>query len=93
MKGWWIPVICVLAMGGGLAITEMLGAPSAAPITVKRTALIEELDKGFLISCHQKENPYPYRRAGGDDLAKASVEAGQCFAGTRGWPEDRVRKK
>ena len=72
---------------------EIANAPSAAPITVKRTALIEELDKGFLILCHQKENPYPYRRAGGDDLAKASVEAGQCFAGTRGWPEDRVRKK
>ena len=69
---------------------------TAGSLSVKRMAVIEELDKGFLVKCaqgdQQNPNPYPYRRASAGTREDASKEAGLCFEGKAGWPEDRRRK-
>lgn len=65
----------------------------ATPINVKRMAIIEELDKGFLVKCHQGDqqnpNPYPYRRVSAATREDASKETTLCFEGKAGWPADR----
>jgi hypothetical protein len=99
MKNWRLITVSLLLgfpliFAGAWAITELANrSVDAALFLVKRTAVIEELDKGFLVICNQKENPYPYRRAAAETGAEASQAALLCFQAKAGWPEDRVRRK
>lgn len=91
MKNWWLPVIGVVSFGGGWLLMDVASRPAAA-LNMKRTALIEELDKGFLVSCSQVNNPYPFSRHSADVLADAKGISDRCFGKGAGLSTDRTRK-
>lgn len=81
---------CVLALA---ALVGWYVEPgTGSPLIIKRMATVEELDKGFLVSCAQVGNPYTYKRVTAETRTEAVSEAAWCFDRLAGLSEDRKRR-
>lgn len=79
MSGFVALILFVAALFGVGLYDRHVKSSDAYPLTIKRVVTISEKDSGFLVSCTQANNPYPYAEHAVSIYDLAEEKARRCF--------------